>query len=47
MTPGEVVEANFGESPFVFNLEGLLTVSDPSGCGFKLVTVHTVYIHRR
>ena len=29
-TPGEVVEANFGESPFVFDFEGLLMVSQPS-----------------
>lgn len=26
-TPGEIVEANFGESPFVFDFEGLLAVS--------------------
>lgn len=26
-TPGEVVEANFGEAPFVFDFEGMLTVS--------------------
>ena len=26
-TPGEIVEANFGESPFVFDFEGLLSVS--------------------
>lgn len=25
-TPGEVVEANFGESPFLFDFEGLLVV---------------------
>ena len=26
-TPGEVVEANFGEAPFVFDFEGMLAVS--------------------
>ena len=26
-TPGEVVEANFGETPFVFDFEGMLAVS--------------------
>ena len=26
-TPGEIVEANFGESPFVFDFEGMLAVS--------------------
>ena len=26
-TPGEVVEANFGEAPFVYDFEGLLAVS--------------------
>ena len=25
-TPGEIVEANFGESPFVFDFEGMLAV---------------------
>ena len=28
-TPGEIVEANFGESPFVFDFEGLLSVRVP------------------
>ena len=27
-TPGEVVEANFGESPFVYDFDGMLTVSN-------------------
>ena len=27
-TPGEIVEANFGESPFVFDFEGMLAVRE-------------------
>ena len=26
-TPGEVVEANFGENPFIFDFEGMLSVN--------------------
>ncbi len=26
-TPGEIVEANFGQSPFMFDFEGMLAVS--------------------
>ncbi len=29
-TPGEVIEANFGETPFVFDFEGMLSVSPSS-----------------
>ena len=31
-TPGEVVEANFGEIPFVFDFEGMLAVSYHDSC---------------
>lgn len=26
-TPGEIIETNFGESPFVFDFEGMFAVS--------------------
>ena len=31
-TPGEVVEANFGEAPFVFDFEGMLAVRHCYAC---------------
>ena len=33
-TPGELVEANFGETPFVFDFEGMLAVSYHDNCQF-------------